>query len=361
MKNIFFLNAALVLCANYHVIFASTAFHIGNSHTWDLKPHAGLRKVFEAGGVELNNDWQIVCGRSLDYIVNNPSDSCVSPEGYADYVDALTDKSWDIITIQPFTGASGYEEIEAATDLIDLASWRSSPGKTRYLIHCSWPIVPDSELLHYDYQHAWTLPFTSSEDPTLANREFFIYAIEAIRDEFPNLSIEAIPVGAVMEAFHLRAVNGDIPGFTGAGGLYRDRYHMNNVGHFIAALTAYCVITGNLASDLGSVAIPGFAENTEVDHEITEELRLEIFKLVDSVIAEKPFDPPMPKLSVSQGEDASMGVSFKSYTGFIYTLKFSRDLVLWDNVFERVKGDSSRLSHIPDTVGTSGFWKLISE
>ena len=90
----------------------------------------------------LENDWQIVCGQSLDYIVRNPSSACVFPENYQDYVDALTDKAWVVVTIQPFPGATGLAEVEAISDIIDLAGWRSSSGETRYLIYCTWPIVP---------------------------------------------------------------------------------------------------------------------------------------------------------------------------------------------------------------------------
>jgi hypothetical protein len=356
----------MCVCVVHLLCFAQpldgvTVFHLGNSHTWDLKPDSGLNKIFEAGGEELENDRQIGCGQSLHDIVNNPEDSCIAPIGYSDYVDALIDQSWDVVTLQPFPGASGQAEAEALVDLIDLARWRSSDGQTRYLVYCTWPIVPGQDLLVYDYHTAWSLPFIATDQPTLANREFFIYMMKVVRDEFPNLPVEAIPVGAVLEEFHLRALNGQIAGFSGAGALYRDRYHMNNVGHFIAALTTYCVITGNTAADLGTDIIPGFAANDpEVDHEITAALRLEIANLVDSIIAYQPFAPPAPVLNLSSTSNMPTSVSFKAYTGLNYTLKYSSDLTSWVDVLDEVDGNSSVMGHSSDPLDATGFWQLLS-
>lgn len=363
MKVFQFLLFAVVSLCCYNITLGVTVYHIGNSHTWDLAPNIGLERIFRvAGGERLSNDWHIACGRSLDYIVQNPTVSCVPPVVYTDYVDALTDKAWDVVTLQPYPGASGQAEANALRDLINLASWRSGSGQTRYLIYCSWPIVPGNDLLTYDYATAWALPFTSAESPTLANREFFIYALQAIRSEFPDLPIEAIPVGAVLDAFHQRAADGHILGYVGAGGLYRDQFHMNDVGHFIAALTTYCVITGNSASDLGTGPIPGFAvTNADPDDEVARNLRLEIANLVDTVIAAKPFDSPVPELNLSQAAIVPMSVSFKAYTGFNYTLKYSQDLINWDDVLDGVPGDSSFMGHTSNLLDQTGFWQLLRE
>jgi len=345
---------ALICCWGH--VFGYSVFHLGNSHTWDLKPNYGLRKIFEAGSEVLNNDWQIVCGRSLSYIVTNPTSACVYAENYEDFVTALTTKAWDVVTIQPFPGSSGRDEIDALSAIIDLAGWRSAPGQTRFLVYCTWPIVPvDIELSDYNYAQAWQLPYAATSDPTLADREFFIYAMKSIRDQHPDLPIEAIPVGAVLQAFHLEAEAGLIPGFTGAGDLYRDRYHMNNVGHYIAAATTYSVITGNAASDLGSDSLVGFAAGTEslVDHVITTSLRTKILSLVDHIIAQKPFDDLPLDLTVS-----NKTASFKTYTGYNYTLQYSENLQFWQTILEFTPGDSSWLEHSANEANSKGFWKL---
>lgn len=341
-------------------IYGVTVFHIGNSHTWDLKPNYGLRQIFEASGEDFNNDWQIVCGESLDSIVNDPVSSCVSPNGYTDYVDALTDKAWDVITLQPFPGASGQAEVDALSDLISLARWRSSDEQTRYLVYCTWPIIPNQDLLAYDYGAAWSVPYTSADRSMSANLEFFIYAMKAVRDKFPNLAIEAIPVGAIFEEFHFRALNGEIIGFSGAGALYRDTHHMNNVGRYIAALTTYAVISGNKAKDLGDTLVNGFAVVDEgVDHTLSQVLRLQIAEMVDAVIAAKPFDAPRLKLNFTTISDAPMGVNFKTYTGYDYTLKFSLDLIEWDEVIDRASGNSAHMNHHPTLISPKGFWQLL--
>ena len=346
------------LCCSLN-LFSRSAFHVGNSHTWDLKPNYGLRKIFEAGDEVLENDWQIVCGQSLDYIVRNPSSACVFPENYQDYVDALTDKAWEVVTIQPFPGATGLAEVEAISDIIDLAGWRSSSGETRYLIYCTWPIVPEgTELVDFNYDAAWRLPYTSTLNGTLANEEFYIYAMKSIRDQHPDLPIEAIPVGAVLEAFHLEAKGGRISGFSGAGELYRDRYHMNNVGRYIAALATYTVVTGNTASDLGSDSIAGFgvAEGAVVDRAITGDLRKKLTELVDSVIAQKPFEDLPLTLDCER-----KGVSFKTYTGYRYTLEHSNDLLNWFDVIDSAAGDSSVFEYSSPESSAVGFWRLLRD
>ena len=181
-------------------------------------------------------------------------------------------------------------------------------------------------------------------------------------DEFPDLPIEVIPVGAVLEEFHQRALNGEIAGFSGAGALYRDTHHMNNVGRYLAALTAYVVVSGNKAKDLGNVLAPGFAvEGDEVDQTITQELRLQIAEVVDAVVAEQPFEPPHSKLNITTMDDAPVGVCFKTYTGYGYTLKFSRDLIEWDEVLDGVPGDSATMNHSSGPLDDRGFWQLMRD
>jgi hypothetical protein len=349
---VFFSVGCFILCSD---ILGVTMFHIGNSHTWDLKPNYGLRKIFEAGGETLDNDWQIVCGKSLDYIVNNPTSSCVPPAGYSDYVEALTDQAWDVVTIQPFPGASGRAEIDALSDIIGLASWRSSPGQTRYFVYCTWPIVPDEDLVEYAYDDVWDSPYVSGSNSTLANREFFIFALKTIRDQHPDLPIEVIPVGAVLAVFHELAEAGQISGFSGAGELYRDRYHMNNVGRYIAALTTYAVVTERAASDLGADSIVGFGvkQGSLVDRTITHDLRMKIVELVDRVIAQKPFED----LPLTLNYEVK-GVSFKTHTGYRYTLQHSKDLSTWSDVIYSAAGDSSTMQHFSAISDVTGFWRL---
>jgi hypothetical protein len=339
-------------------LMSYSVFHLGNSHTWDLKPNYGLGQIFKAGGEVLDNDWQIVCGQSLNYIVANPSSACVYPVNYEGYVDALTNRTWDVVTIQPFPGATGGEELTALSDVIDLASLSASSGQTRFLVYCTWPIIPDDvELVSFDYATAWELSYTASSDATLANQEFFIYAMKSICDLYPDLSIEAIPAGSVLAAFHSEAIAGRVTGFAGAGELYRDNYHMNNVGHYIVALTAYAVITGNKAIDLGDTTISGFAyTDSEVDHELTSELKLKIAEIVDDVIAEKPFNSPLPKLNLADAGDSKKAVQFKTYTGFEYTLEFSENMKDWITIFNDLTGDSSTYNDESET--DLGFWRL---
>gem|GEM_PF-3363532 len=114
-------------------------------------------------------------------------------------------------------------------------------------------------------------------------------------------------------------------GFSGAGELYRDRYHMNNVGRYVAALTTYAVVTGSAASDLGADSTVGFGAAADwlADRVITDALRVKLTELVDRVIAQKPFED----LPLTLNHEFK-GVSFKTYTGFQYT---SEQIKFWSS------------------------------
>jgi len=133
---------------------------------------------------------------------------------------------------------------------------------------------------------------------------------------------------------------------------------MNNVGRYIAALATYTVVTGNTASDLGSDSIAGFgvAEGAVVDRAITGDLRKKLTELVDSVIAQKPFEDLPLTLDCER-----KGVSFKTYTGYRYTLEHSNDLLNWFDVIDSAAGDSSVFEYSSPESSAVGFWRLLRD
>ena len=184
------------------------AYHIGNSHTWNARPAKGLRNMFTDNGLELSNDWHIPCGQSLSYMVESPDFQCVDPLDYIDYIDALTLEVWDVVTIQTYHGESIEVERDAVADIIRLLDWRATPKQTSVLLYCTWPPNRAEPLAGFDYTSAWEELHHSVAEDCSETRSFYTYLLESLRDEYPEYSIDAIPVGEVLNRFHLAAQGG---------------------------------------------------------------------------------------------------------------------------------------------------------
>jgi hypothetical protein len=86
----------------------------------------------------------------------------------------------------------------------------------------------------------------------------------------------------VIYHFDQKAKAGEIPGFSGAAQLYRDRYHMNNVGRYIAGLSMFSCILGIDPRDVSDFEAYPPNENWPSDRVLTGIQK----KLIRQVIAE---------------------------------------------------------------------------
>jgi hypothetical protein len=260
-------------------------YSIGNSHTADFEPSSGFRSIATAEGVNIKNGWHINCGSSLYSIWMNPERICVEPGPSGNFMTALSSEPWDIITIQPFVGSEGYKEKTAARNIISYALSYLNEDSVSFFLYCTWPMNTSDPLGGFDYASEWLKPYSSENDEAAISREFCRYLTDSVRIRFPMAEVGYIPVGEVLYYFHESAQKGLIPGFKSAGELYRDQWHLNNVGRYIAALTVYCI---SLKADpLAVNDFTGFEPKSSwpSDKNITPEQKVIFRKIISQVIS----------------------------------------------------------------------------
>lgn len=99
---------------------SSKHYLIGNSLTWDTVP-----KLL-GGDVQ----WHVDCGVNLPYIHANPGKPCVKESTL--WPDALKDKQYDIISVQPHYGSTLAQDVET------ISAWMKLQPKAVFVIHSGW-------------------------------------------------------------------------------------------------------------------------------------------------------------------------------------------------------------------------------
>lgn len=260
-------------------------YSIGNSHTWDFAPSSDFRDLAAAQGIEIENDWHIYCGHNIADILANPETICV-PSRFGHFMSALNSQQWDIITLQPFTGGTGQSEANAIKQMIELIE-ASSTKLPQIYIYYTWPWNGERTLSSFDYAQAWQATFNPEGRLNSLNANFIFYLkTELENDGYPISGY--IPVGKVLEDFHHAAKAGQITGFSGAGELYRDDLHMNNVGRFVAGTSVFATLFG--AERLFPLRHNGYTESylPAMDRILTTDQKNQIVGLVTRGISQSP-------------------------------------------------------------------------
>ena len=257
-------------------------YSIGNSHTWDFRPAADFHEIAKAMEIDIKNGWHINCGQNLKAILDNPGKTCVEVSEFGLYSRAMVDQRWDAITLQTFVGGTAKHEAEAIEAMLDLIS-ESINRDCPLFIYCTWPRNTASKLEEFNYGDAWLSDIREVDTLKVLSEKYFKY----LEDRFePDAGrVRFIPLGRVLFHFDQKARSGAVPGFSGAGELYRDAWHMNNVGRYIAGLTVFCSI---LRIDPTSVPVidayhlsdqwPGDRELTEEQEKMIREILSEVLK-----------------------------------------------------------------------------------
>ncbi len=214
-------------------------YSIGNSHTWDFRPSADFLEIARSLNIEIKNGWHISCGQNLETIWNKPGQTCVDLTGYGAYQEAIEKHKWDAISIQTFLGGTGKAEKKAAENFLDLIASSINKDYNVY-IYCTWPKNTAEQLGDFNYAEAWLSNFRKNDTLKILSEKYFRYLEKSIGNNSDR--IDFIPAGKVLYHFDQRAKSGEIPGFSGSGELYRDAWHLNNVGRYIAGLSVFSQI-----------------------------------------------------------------------------------------------------------------------
>jgi len=250
---------------------------MGNSLTWDSRPDFGLPKLATDAGLSLTTGYHIRCSHSLNYILDHPVSTCVTPNAFGYYGEAFSDNAWDAVTLQPFSNPvdphTPRQEYQAAKSLIQLARLNPANADTTFYIYTGWMTRSDAGT---DFHGAWYDPTPIDPDVGLVrnNASFdWVYNELAIDPDLAGVDLQIIPVGDVLAELDRRMALGEIPGFTGAQQLYRDDLHMNNLGWFVASNTVLSTLfkldpTGTPTNSDFMTAPPGQIEPIEITPEL---------------------------------------------------------------------------------------------
>ena len=271
-----------IASAGSHLLLAATtSYHVGNSLTWDSRlPSLPIMAANE--GLVHEVGYHITCGKPLNYIVNHPDETCVAPTASGTFGQALPIQEWDVVGLQPYTGFGSTlaTDLAATEQLVTLTRQNPLNDDTSFFIFAAYPPqdVTVGGGLQLDFSAKWLRDdlsgLTDAETPTQLSRPYFNRLMSRLRDLSDAIGqMHMIPVGDVIFELDRRMIAGEFAQFSDASKLYRDRYHLNNVGRYVAATTVYATIFGR---DPAGIPVPAgqFVPNPDVssDREITPDL-----------------------------------------------------------------------------------------
>jgi hypothetical protein len=222
-------------------------YHIGNSLTWGaVSP--GFSDAFQSIGASIQMGYHIRCGSPLENIVADPSVRCVpAPAPFADWHTAMTQYTWDYVTLQTHAGTAA-GEIQAAIDVVTTTTAAGRNSDTRFFVYSAWPTLSNS----LTYRQVRTQSLTS----LALNTNAFLGTLHSqLAASFPTIDIGYIPAGEVLLQLDdmLRAT--PVAGLNNAWDLYGDLYHLNDSGRYVAHATMASVLTGTRPHELAFPAL----------------------------------------------------------------------------------------------------------
>lgn len=256
-------------------------YSVGNSHTWDFRPAGDFRSIAEAMDIHLSNGWHINCGKNLQTIWARPGETCVALTEYGKYRHAIAEHAWDAITLQTFTGGTGKAEKKALEDFLEFI--RGSINRDcEVFLYCTWPKNTEAPLGAFNYTEAWLSDFHENDTLRVLSEAYFGYLEAAFKN--PARHLELIPVGRVLYHFDQQARSGKVPGFSGAGQLYRDAWHLNNVGRYIAGMTVFSQIFCINPLEIPVIDAYHTSDQWPCDRDLTKEQRSVIRGIISETL-----------------------------------------------------------------------------
>ena len=178
-------------------------FLLGNSLTWDTVPAKLDGEV----------QWHVDCGKSLPYIVGNPTNPCVKSSTL--WPTALSKTQYDVISIQVHYGSTLKEDVNAVLRLIE------TQPDAKVVIHTGWPRSAQRA-------EEWADSDVSSSSTMKHQRAYFDSLLNNLRASRPE---QEFCRSYAMDL--LQIVAADVQaGEAGVGSvdeLYRDAIHMDVV------------------------------------------------------------------------------------------------------------------------------------
>jgi len=212
---------------------------VGNSFTVDSMRRFLFGILESAGYTDITLGYLHIGGCSLDTHYDNLTNNKAAYEywkntddDWVQYTPATAKKAfgeakWDVVTIQQVSSDSGrpdtYKKLEAVVDML-----RQSEPQAKILWHMTWAYQQNSD--------HWAFAYYNKDQMTMYNA-----IVDTVQSQvLPLTAIQGvIPSGTAVQNLRTSSL-GDI--------LTADGYHLSDTyGDYTAALTWYCIITGERA------------------------------------------------------------------------------------------------------------------
>ena len=201
MGLVFVLAALCLLLTTPASATANNPYLIGNSLTWDTKPN-------EISGAQ----WHIACNQNLQYIFDNPTNSCLASSTLLD--SALVDNTYDYVSVQPFYGTT------LAQDAAIIAAWMDLQPGAIFVLHTGWSGHATHAVTYLDTDISVAKPSDAYFDALEAE-------LEILR---PGRDVRRTRAAEVL--YNISQDIGSSP-FSSFSDLYRDDIHMNADGKYL--------------------------------------------------------------------------------------------------------------------------------
>ncbi len=244
-------------------------YYIGNSVT-DTIRYGSFAKLAQSRGIKLEWGRTMIPGAPLEWIYTHPNDG-FKEEPYGTWKKALTEFSWDIVTLQPFDrqlhgknqSGEDFGDVSMITKLARLA-YEKNPDVQVY-IYARWPRVsingkgakfdkndydpskPGSgnDLSKIDdYNTRWESKYTGGWDLTNETRSYFDTLLKEVRNEttFLKKPVLLIPVGHTFSELNKQMKDGKVAGWSNIFQFYKDGIHLNEPGSYAVACVFFATL-----------------------------------------------------------------------------------------------------------------------
>ena len=198
----------LLLCCVQNTTLASPDnpcpkknYLIGNSLTWDTVPSL----------LADDTQWHVDCGVPLHRIHAKPDKPCVKTSTI--WPNALAQKQYDQISIQPHYGATFSQDLET------ISIWVELQPKATVIIHTGWAFHAERQ---QEYEN-------HCGDKMQHTQQYFDDLLQALRKRFPSREFKRTFAMDLLQQAHQDILDGKSP-VKDVAELYRDKIHMTHDG-----------------------------------------------------------------------------------------------------------------------------------
>lgn len=218
----------------------SSIYLIGNSVTDGIHYGEFESTIEAATGKPFLQARHVILGAPLSFIWEN-ADGGFQDAPYGHYPNALTNYTWDFISLQPWD-AYLKDDIVNVQRYIDLAKPKNPNTQFVLLAH---HMRTDNIKAGQTYQTFWDQPYNNGQPwGVWEARQFYEMLADSVTKKNPTMKrILLIPTGEVFYDLDKIMRAGGMPGKTDIiSAAYSDGIHTTNFGSYIVACTYYSVL-----------------------------------------------------------------------------------------------------------------------